>query len=450
MSVFKACDIRGVAGSELTDVLTRKIGLALGVKLSGKSVIVGGDIRLSTPRLQKILIDCLVESGCRVIDIGTVATPVFYFALNHFAADGGVMITASHNPSQYNGLKLVFGPQPASEADILEIGQLVDADAKVVASGSLSRGCLRHAYLTSTAEKAEPGNLRIVVDAGNGATAPFAPTLFRMLGYEVIELFCNADGSFPNRPPNPALAPNLIALSECVRRHGAALGIAFDGDGDRVGFVDETGRTVDNDDILIILARNYLSESKGAIVYDAKCSMVVPEEIVKAGGRPVMARAGHTFSKDAFQREQALLAGEISGHFFLSELGYDDAMFAGLKLASLVGKFGSLAKQIDSIPNYILTPDVRVPYLEDDKEDVLENAAQKLAIYQPNRIDGVRIDFADGWAMIRSSVTEPLFTLRFEAKTAERLREISGLLLQALPEALRKSILAVAPDELRY
>lgn len=447
MSVFKACDIRGVAGSELTDVLTRKIALAVGTKLTGKSVVVGGDIRLSTPRLQKVFLEALVESGCHVIDIGTVATPVFYFALKENHADGGVMITASHNPAPYNGFKLVFGPRPASEEDITEIGQMVAAGARVSGQGTIWTVSVREKYFLETAAKASTGRLRVVVDAGNGATAPFAPRLFRMLGYDVIELFCQADGNFPNRPPNPSLAPNLAALADRVRTSGAALGVAFDGDGDRVAFVDETGRAVDNDDILILLARSYLSQTKGAIIYDAKCSMVVPEEIIKAGGRPVMARAGHTFSKDAFQREQALLAGEISGHFFLSELGYDDGMFAGLKVAALVDQHGSLAAQIDSIPNYILTPDIRVPYIGNDKEQLLEQAAQQLAQYQPNRIDGVRIDFADGWAMIRSSVTEPLFTLRFEAKTQKRLGEIASLLFGALPEKLHSDIVAAAPSE---
>ena len=450
MSVFKACDIRGIAGKELTDCLTRKIALAVGTKLTGKSVVVGGDIRFSTPQLQKVFMEALAESGCRVIDIGTVATPVFYFALKHFSADGGVMVTASHNPAQYNGFKLVFGPRPASEEDIAEIGALVAAGARVSGNGYIKTVGVREAYFSYTVSKAAPGSLRVVVDAGNGATAPFAPRLYRELGYDVIQLFCKADGSFPNRPPNPALAPNLAALGEAVRTSGAALGIAFDGDGDRVGFVDENGRAIDNDDILVLLARNYLEKNRsGTIVYDAKCSMVVPEEIAKAGGRPIMARAGHTFSKDAFQREQALLAGEISGHFFLSELGYDDGMFAGLKVAALVEQKGSLGAQIDNIPNYILTPDIRVPYLGNDKEAILEQAAEKLAKYAPNRIDGVRIDFADGWGMIRSSVTEPLFTLRFEAKTAERLGEIARVLLSALPQKLQDDILTAMPIELK-
>ncbi len=450
MSIFKACDIRGIAGKDLTDAMARKIGLAVGTKLNGKLAIVGGDIRLSTPRLKEVFIQALVESGCRVIDIGTVATPVFYFALKDYAADGGVMITASHNPAEYNGFKLVFGPRPASEADIAEIGELVAAGAQVSGTGSVKAVSVREEYFAYTVSKAEPGRLRVVLDAGNGAAAPFAPQLFRLLGYDVVELYCEPDGNFPNRPPNPALAPNLAALGECVRKTKAALGIAFDGDGDRAGFVDEAGRALDNDDILVLLARSYLEKHKnGTVVYDAKCSMVVPEEISKAGGRPVMARAGHTFSKDAFQREQALLAGEISGHFFLSELGYDDAMFAGLKVASFVEQHGSLAAQIDSIPNYLLTPDIRIPYMGNDKESILEQAAQKLALYHPNRIDGVRIDFADGWAMIRSSVTEPLFTLRFEAKTAGRLKEITNILLAALPQQLQADIITAMASELQ-
>lgn len=445
MGIFHACDIRGIAGRELSDVMARRIALAVGVKLAGKKVVVGGDIRLSTPALQKIVIDALAESGCRVVDIGTVATPLFYFAMKETGAEGGVMVTASHNPGPYNGFKLVLGPLPVTEEDILEIAGLVERDARVHGTGSVEALPVGKAYLEATAAKARPGTLKVVVDAGNGATAPIAPRLFRRLGYEVVELFCAADGNFPNRPPNPALAENLAALGEKVRACGAALGVAFDGDGDRVGFVDENGRPVDNDDMIVLLARYYLEQERGTIIYDAKCSMVVPEEIAKAGGRPVMARAGHTFSKAAFLSEQALFAGEISGHFFFRELGYDDGMFAGLKIAEFVAAHGSLAALVDAIPNYLLTPDIRVPYTGPDKAAILDDTAAKLAAYNPNRIDGVRIEFADGWGMIRASVTEPLFTLRFEAKTAERLREITVILLAALPEGVRQAVTAKMP-----
>lgn len=447
MNIFQACDIRGVAGKELTDVMARRIALAIGVKLTGQRVVVGGDIRLSTPRLQRIMIDGLEESGCQVIDIGTVATPVFYYALKTTGATGGVMVTASHNPAQYNGFKLVLGANPVTEDEVAEIGRMVAANERIQGNGSVTQLPVIADYLEYTAGKAKPGKLKVVLDAGNGATATIAPKLFKRLGYEVIELNCTPDGSFPNHPPNPALAENLAALGQAVREHKAALGIGFDGDGDRVGFVDENGRPLDNDDIMVLISKQYLADEKGAIIYDAKCSMVVPEQVAKAGGHPVMARAGHTFSKAAFLRENALFAGEISGHFFFRELGYDDGMFSGLKICQLVAEYGSLAAMVDAIPNYLLTPDIRVKYLGSDKAAVLAQVADKLAAYSPNLIDGVRIEFEDGWGMIRASVTEPLFTLRFEAKTADRLKAIAGILLGALPPEVQSAVKEKLPAE---
>ena len=440
MKIFHACDIRGIAGIELTNEIAYKIGLAVGAKLTGQKVVVGGDIRLSTPVLKEVMIKALVESGCEVIDIGTVATPVFYYALKVTGATGGVMVTASHNPAPYNGFKLVLGPNPISEADILEIKQMVEDGVYVSGSGTLRQLPIIEDYIAYTAKLAQHNTLRVVVDAGNGATSQIAPALFRQLGYDVVELYCQPDGHFPNRSPNPALAENLKGLGEKVRQSGASLGVAFDGDGDRVAFVDENGRPVDNDDIIVIVARHYLEQGAGTIIYDAKCSMVAPEQIIKAGGRPVMARAGHTFSKAAFIREEALFAGEISGHFFFRELGYDDGMFAGLKVCEFVASHGSLAEQVDEIPNYILTPDIRIPYKGADKEAILDTVAAKLVEYSPNRIDGVRIEYTDGWGMIRASVTEPLFTLRFEAKSNQRLQEIIEILLTALPENIKELV----------
>jgi len=447
MKIFHACDIRGIAGTELTNDIAHKIGLAVGVKLAGQKVVVGGDIRLSTPVLKDIMIKALVESGCEVVDIGTVATPVFYYALKVTGGTGGVMVTASHNPGPYNGFKLVLGPSPISEDDILEIKQMVENGVSVSGSGTVQKRPIIDEYIAYTAKLAQTSKLRVVVDAGNGATAEIAPALFRQLGYDVVELYCQPDGNFPNRSPNPALPENLQGLGEAVRQSGASLGVAFDGDGDRVAFVDENGRPVDNDDIIVVVARYYLEQEPGTIIYDAKCSMVAPEQIIKAGGRPVMARAGHTFSKAAFIREKALFAGEISGHFFFRELGYDDGMFAGLKVCEFVARHGSLAELVDGIPNYILTPDIRIPYKGTDKDAVLDVVAEKLATHCPNRIDGVRIDFNDGWGMIRASVTEPLFTLRFEAKSQERLQEIIKILLSALPENIKKLVIKELPTQ---
>lgn len=447
MRIFHACDIRGVVGTELTNEMAHKIGLAIGVKLTGQKVVVGGDVRLSTPILKEIMINALLESGCDVIDIGTVATPVFYYALKATQGTGGVMVTASHNPAPYNGFKLVLGANPVSETDILEIKQLVEEGAHVAGRGKLTKLPIVDEYIEYTKALAQKSKLRVVVDAGNGATSEIAPVLFRELGYDVVELYCQPDGNFPNRCPNPCLPENLQGLGEKVRQSGASLGVAFDGDGDRVTFVDENGRPVDNDDVIVLLARYYLEKSPGTIIYDAKCSMVAPEEIIKAGGRPIMARAGHTFSKAAFLQEGALFAGEISGHFFFRELGYDDGMFAGLKVCEFVASHGTLAGLVDQIPNYVLTPDIRVTYKGTDKEDILDGVAKSLAEYRPNRIDGVRIEFNDGWGMIRASVTEPLFTLRFEAKSDQRLQEIIEILLSALPENIKGLVTKALPTQ---
>lgn len=435
MSIYQACDIRGVAGKDLDIVTVRRISAALGVLLTGKKVVVGGDVRLSTPEFKAVLIEELVAAGCHVADIGIVPTPILYFSMKKLQAENGVMITASHNPAAYNGFKMVLGPEPVTEEKIQHIAGLVREEASVKGSGTYAAHDMREEYLTALAAKAKGGALKIVVDAGNGACSEWAPALFRRLGYTVIELFCEPDGNFPYRPPNPALAENLARLGEVVREHNADLGIGFDGDGDRVACVDEQGKAIDNDQIIVLFARHLLREEKGTIIYDAKCSMVVAEETEKMGGKAVMARAGHTFAKAAFLREKALFAGEISGHFFFRELGHDDGMFGGLKLAEyLTGMRRPLSALVADIPVYSLTPDIRIPYAGGDKQAVLTAVAEKLQSYNLNLIDGVRIEFPDGWGMIRASVTEPLFTFRFEARTEQRLREIAGLLLSALPE----------------
>ena len=437
MSIYQACDIRGIVGKDLDLTTARQISAALGVLTTGTKVVVGGDVRLSTPELKALLIEELVAAGCEVVDIGIVPTPVLYFAMKRLRAENGIMITASHNPAAYNGFKMVLGPSPVTEEFVQKVAKLAREGARVKGSGACLIYDIREEYMEALAAKTKPGKLKIVLDAANGACSLWAPALFRRLGYEVIELFCQPDGRFPHHQPNPALAENLQRLGEVVREHKADLGIGFDGDGDRVGCVDEQGKAVDNDQIIVLFARQMLRKAKGTIVYDAKCSMVVAEETEKLGGKAVMARAGHTFAKAAFQREQALFAGEISGHFFFRDLGHDDGMFGGLKLAEyLSDRQQPLSVLLSDIPVYPLTPDIRIPYHGGDKQAVLDAVARKLADYTLNCIDGVRIEFADGWGMIRASVTEPLFTFRFEARTEERLQEIAGLLLAALPAQL--------------
>lgn len=440
MGVFKACDIRGVADTELTDETALRISQAIGVKLTGKSVVIGGDFRHSTARLKAILTESLAAAGCHVFDIGNVATPVFYYAQGALGAQGGVMVTASHNPPEYNGFKIVLGNLPIRESELKEIEALARRGASARGTGRVERLDIGAQYIAATAAKAARGALKVVLDAGNGAAGAFAPQLYRRLGYDVVPLFCTPDGSFPNRAPNPAIAENLAKLGETVRETGADIGVAFDGDGDRAGFVDERGNAMDNDAALVLLARRYLEEGPGAVIYDAKCSMAVPEEIAKAGGRPVMARAGHTFSKRAFLEENALFAGELSGHFFFRALGYDDGMFAGLKMCEYAAQRGPLSALARSVPRYCLTEEIRIRYEADDKEAVLDAIAGRLPAAQVNRIDGVRLELAAGWGMIRASVTEPLFTLRFEAKTKARLLEIEQQLIAALPASIRGAV----------
>lgn len=436
MSIFKACDIRGIADRDLTNEVATAIARALGVRLTGKTVVVGGDVRHSTPRLKEIMVRELTESGCHVKDIGIVATPVFYYAIDTLGADGGIMVTASHNSAPNNGFKMVFGSAPITEEDVQEVRRMTEAGAVVRADGTCEEVAVIESYQEAMAGLAARGKMKVVIDAGGGATSHIAPELFRRCGYDVVELFCDIDPDFSNRPPDPSIPANLALLGEAVRECGARLGIGFDGDGDRAGFVDETGRAIDNDKMLVLLAEEFLASEKGAVIYDAKCSMLVPEGIKRAGGRAVMARAGHTFCKAAFQRENAVFAGELSGHFFFRELGHDDGMFAGLKICETVEKHGSLARLADRLPSYILTDEYRVKADDYDMPKTLDDIAERLADRQPNRIDGVRIETEDGWGMVRASVTQPIFTLRFEGKTDAFIEEMKELFLSAMDDTL--------------
>jgi phosphomannomutase/phosphoglucomutase len=413
----------------------------VGSKIAPFKVVVGGDNRVSTPELKCGLIDGLVEAGCEALDIGAVATPVFYYALKKLSAAGGVMVTASHNPAEYNGFKLSFGQKPVGEEDIADIGRLVLSGTTINPNGANGKVIfvpdIIENYITHIKNRAPKPKTRLkaVIDAGNAIAGTIAPNLYRQMGYDVVELYCESDGRFLNRSPNPSLPENLSELSKTVKENRADFGVAFDGDADRAAFVDNKGNALDNDKIIMLIARDLLKNERGTIIYDAKCSMAVAEEITRAGGRAIMARAGHTFSKAAFQREGALFAGEISGHFFFRELGVDDAMFAGLKVGALIADKGQpLACLAQTLPQYLLTPDIRVEYIKDDKKEVLEEIACLLKEYNPNRTDGVRIEFPDGWGMIRASVTEPLFTFRFEAKSPERLEEIAAILIGVLPD----------------
>lgn len=451
MSIFKACDIRGVYGEELTEEHARALGRALALHASPLTLLVGGDGRLSTPALKAALIAALVEGGARVLDIGTVPTPAFYFARRHLGVQTGVMVTASHNPPHDNGFKIVLGDWPLTEAEMGVIRERMEADGEC---GGRARVGLRQVSIGAGAGEvlsipvleeyaaflrslfpARIG-LRVVVDSGNGVMGLVAPQLLREVGCEVVELFSEVDGRFPNRPPNPAVAENLSALRAAVRETGAALGAAFDGDGDRAAFVDERGEVLENDRAIVLFARDALARRPGApIVYDQKCSDAVREEILRAGGVPQVEKSGYAFIRAAMLRLGAVYAGELSGHHFFAETGGDDALYAALRMATIVqASDRPLSVLAASVPRYAITPDIRLRVTPQEAKAIFAGLKANLrGAVEIDERDGIRARFADGWGLARASVTEPVITLRFEGRTPEALDRIRRAFEQAAP-----------------
>ena len=448
MSIYKACDIRGVYGSELTDEIFYKIGRALGTLLGAKLVIVGGDVRPSTPVLMSALMQGLAESGSVILDIGIVPTPVFYFAKQHLAADAGVMVTASHNPPEFNGLKLAIGTLPITEEVLDIVHRLAESENFDSGSGSIQTTDIVPSYksfIQSVVPATEMQSFKVVIDCGNGCYSGLAPDVFKSFGYRIEELFCTPDGTFPNRSPNSALPESLVALGQYVRDSGAKLGVAFDGDGDRVAFVDDRGRSLISDKAIVILAKHILTNNpSGKVVYDLKCSSVVPEAVTECGGVPIPERSGHTFIKTRMITEDAVFGGEISGHFFYRELhGGDDGLYSALMMANILETTGcSLSDLADSIPEYATTPDIRIPF-HGNREHIVSQIASMFPSESISTLDGVKITFQGGWALARPSVTEPAVTFRFEAESGERLSEIIGEFLKPIPEFIEPVMAAV-------
>ena len=435
MSIYKDCDIRGVYGVELDAALAERIGRAVGTRMRERSVVVGGDVRTSTPTLKAALLAGLARTPVDVIDIGTVPTPALYDAITALGAEGGVMVTASHNPAAYNGFKLVLGAEPVTPRDIALIARLVADGAFAVGSGRCRTVDDLDGYVARVQARMAPAEaLRIVVDAGNGAAGLVAARLLRGLGHDVVERFTEPDGSFPNRSPNPSEPGALAVLQADVVQHGADFGVAFDGDGDRAVFVDERGRVTPAEEALVVFAQASLRAGE-AVVYDLKSSSVVATSIEALGGRPVMQRSGHAFMREAFLREGAVLAGEVSGHFFFRELGYDDGLYAAARMADVLAATGhTLAQATADLPRPVITPDLRVAWPLAERDALLERVRAAFADRPIATLDGVRVAFDDGWLLARKSVTEPAVTFRIEAGDAERLRQRRDMLVAAVPE----------------
>ncbi len=386
--------------------------------------------------LKKRLTAGLLESGADLVDLGIVPTPAFYFAIKQFGADGGVIVTASHNPAQCNGFKLALGSLPVVPEDILRIREMVEegrfADA---GPGTLRRCDPMPDYLAFLASLERLDGLTVVVDAANGCMSEAAPAAFIALGARVVRLFCQFDGTFPNRNPNPAVHSNLSRLSEEMRWYKADLGVAFDGDGDRVVFVDKNGKAVAGEYSLSIFVEEYLADKPAPVVYDLKSSSVVKKAILAKNGEPVMEKSGHAFIRRTFLQKGAALAGEISGHFFFGELGYDDGLYAALKMAAIIKRRGALAQLVAAFPDTCVSPDLRVRCAYAERDAVMQ-AVERFGCdtgAELSRLDGVRLEYPYGWLLVRKSVTEEAITLRLEADDKQAYRRIVTALVERLP-----------------
>ncbi len=440
MSIFKDCDIRGVYGEELDENTGLRLGKALSRNLAGRLVVVGGDLRPSTSALKGALVEGLVWGGCHVIDVGHVPTPALYYAKRALDAHGAVMVTASHNPARYNGFKLMIGDRSVTPETLDDLARVMAEGAFVPGLGTVRESAIAAAYAGALV-RAFPGlsRRRVVVDAGNGSMWDVAPDVLRRAGQSVEPLFCEPDGSFPHRNPNPAIPAHLAALRQRVCEVGAELGIAYDGDGDRVVFVDERGEVQPADRVLVLFLRHALAEHPGGgVVYDLKASSVVAEETQAAGGRPLMEKSGHAFIKARLLDEGAVLGGEVSGHYFFGAIGSDDALYATLYYLRVLDAMGlSPSRALATVPAYPITPDIRVACPPEEAEAILAELERGLSDRPIDRLDGVRARFEHGWALARRSVTEPLITLRFESHTAEELAHIQERVRAASPRLAR-------------
>jgi phosphomannomutase/phosphoglucomutase len=433
--IFRQNDIRGVVDRDLTVEAARAIGHAYAGLMRRRGVTgevaVGRDNRPSGAKLRDALVAGLTECGVDVVDIGVVPTPLLYWSLFNLGVAGGIQITGSHNPAEYNGFKLCLGSESLHGHDIGELYARIAAPA-VSPAGRVRTEDVVDRYVADVVARigriSRP--VHMVYDCGNGAGALVAPLLFRALGLEAVGLFAESDGTFPNHHPDPTVPENLEDLIGAVQRERAELGIAFDGDADRIGLVDGAGRIIWGDHLLILYARDLFARSGrgSAVIFDVKCSQALPDAIEKAGGVPVMWKTGHSLIKDKMKELRAPLAGEMSGHMFFADgyYGYDDALYGAARLLRLVADAGrSVRELLADVPEFVSTPEIRVDCGDDVKFDLVERA---VAHFRARRdvidVDSVRVLFGDGWGLIRASNTQPILVTRFEARSEARLAEI--------------------------
>jgi phosphomannomutase/phosphoglucomutase len=444
-TIFRAYDIRGIVGETLTSEIVQVIGRSIGseaIERGVKSICIGFDGRHSSPELADSLAAGIMATGCDVINIGAVPTPVLYFSTHELGTGSGVMVTGSHNPANYNGLKIMLGGETLSGEAIQRLLQRIQTGDFVSGRGSQSSEDVRRAYLDRiVGDIAVAAPLKVVLDAGNGIAGELAPVLVEELGCEVVPLYCDVDGDFPNHHPDPGKPENLKDLIAAVKSEKADLGLAFDGDGDRLGVVTNTGKIIWPDRLMMLFARDVVSRNPGAdVLYDVKCSRRLAGVISEAGGRPIMWKTGHSLMKAKMKETGALLAGEMSGHIFFGErwLGFDDGLYSAARLLEILGIEDLDSNEVfEEFPDDISTPELNVEVTEQTKFGIIEQLGQKgdFGDGSVSTIDGIRVEFNDGWGLCRASNTTPMLVLRFEAETEEALERIKSVFREQLTKA---------------
>jgi phosphomannomutase / phosphoglucomutase len=449
-TIFREYDIRGMADVELLSPSIAELGRAIGtyfVRNTGRNINLGRDCRLSSTRLHDALLAGLLSTGCNVTDIDVVPTPLLYFSTVHLKSDGGVMITGSHNPAEYNGFKVMAGKGTIYGEEIQKILRLIQKQDFETGQGSHQTVDMVTPYVDDVAARFNfPRRVKVVFDAGNGTAGPVMERLIAKLNVEAIPMYFEMDGRFPNHHPDPTVEKNLIPLKEAVARHGAELGIAFDGDADRIGAVDERGTVVWGDYLLFIYAREILTRKPGStFIGEVKCSQVLYDELTKLGGNAIMYKTGHSLIKAKMKQEHAELAGEMSGHIFFADgyYGFDDAPYAACRLIDIVAKSGRpLSAQTEGLPQLVSTPEIRFDTDDEIKFQVvarvLEHFRKTHKVYD---IDGARVVFPKGWGLVRASNTQPVLVMRFEAETPELLAEYQ----REVEAVVHHSLAAAAP-----
>ncbi len=454
--VFRAYDVRGVVEKQLDHEFAQLLGRAIGtwvIRKGGRKLLVGRDIRPSGIWLQRALTDGLLVSGIEVTDIGITPTPVGYWAIGKLGMDGAVQITGSHNPPEYNGFKITAMGGSLHGDAIQELADLIENNDFEEGHGTLAKQEVIHRYIEDLSSILKPTTspFKVVLDGGNGTAGLTAPLLYKALGYEVEELYCDPDGEFPNHHPDPTVEENLEDLKKKVVETRADLGISFDGDADRLGVVTPEGRVIWGDYLLAFFARDILKDQPGAtIIGEVKCSKSVYDDIKENGGNAIMWKAGHSLIKAKMKEENALLAGEMSGHIFFAHryYGFDDAVYAGARLMEILSSaprpLSEMARELDTM---VATPEIRMDCAEEYKFELVRRMTDRFRVkeivdgdIEVIDIDGVRVEWSDGWGLVRPSNTQPILVLRFEAKDEARMNEIRSIFEREI-EDIRKELI---------